>query len=150
MRVLGTPLLIHQPRYNMLDRVPETSGVLATAADEGLGVIAFSPLAQGLLSDKYLAGLPAGSRATLGKSLDPETIDSRLRSRLAALAEIAGQREQSIAQMAIAWVLRSGKVTSALIGASRPEHIEACCATLARQEFSPEEIAAIDRALAAK
>ena len=149
LRALGTPCLIHQPRYNLLQREPETGGVLAAAADEGMGVIVFSALAQGLLTDKYLKEIPAGSRAMQGKSLNPQTIDAAMRKRLTALTAIAKARGQSLAQMAIAWTLRKGSnVTSALIGASRPEQIEDCVAALANAAFTPQELAAIETVLA--
>ena len=148
LRALGTPCLTHQPRYNLLQREPETGGVLAAAAGEGMGVIVFSALAQGLLTDKYLKEIPAGSRATQGKSLNPEAIDAAMRKRLTALTAIAKTRGQSLAQMAIAWTLRKGShVTSALIGASRPEQIDDCVAALRNAAFTPEELAAIDEVL---
>ena len=150
LRALGTPCVMHQPRYNMLQREPETGGVLTAAAEEGMGVIVFSPLAQGLLTDKYLKDIPAGSRAAQGKSLDPGQIDAGMRKRLLALTAIAKQRGQSLAQMAIAWTLReSSHVTSALIGASKPEQIEECVAALGNGAFAPQELAAIETVLAA-
>jgi len=147
LKTLGTPCLIHQPRYNMLDRAPETGGVLKAVEETGMGSIAFSPLAQGLLTEKYLDHIPAGSRATQGKFLKPETITPALRKTLKALAGIAKKREQSLAQLAIAWVLRPGGVTSALIGASKPEHVEQCVGALAVPAFNAVELAAVDSAL---
>jgi L-glyceraldehyde 3-phosphate reductase len=147
LKDLGTPCLIHQPRYNMLQREPETGGVLKVCDDAGLGTIAFSPLAQGLLTEKYLTDIPAGSRATQGKFLDPKVIDAKLRKKLKALGDIAKKRDQSLAQLAIAWVLRPGGVTSALIGASKPEHVEQCVGALANLAFSAAELAAIEAAL---
>ena len=147
LKALDTPCLIHQPRYNMLQREPELGGVLKACDDLGLGTIAFSPLAQGLLTEKYLTDIPAGSRATQGKFLDPKAIDAKLRKKLKALADIAKKREQSLAQLAIAWVLRPGGVTCALIGASKPEHVEQCVGALANLAFSAAELAAIEAAL---
>ena len=147
LKALGTPCLIHQPRYNMLQREPETGGVLKAVEEAGMGSIAFSPLAQGLLTEKYLTEIPAGSRATQGKFLDPNVIDAKLRKKLKALADIATKRGQSLAQLAIAWVLRPGGVTSALIGASKPEHVEQCVGALANLAFSAAELAAIEAAL---
>ena len=145
LRGLGTPCLIHQPRYNMLDRAPETGGVIQAAADEGMGVIVFSPLAQGLLTAKYLHGVPDASRAVRDDSLKRAGIDAALMARLQMLEAMAQRRGQSLAQMAIAWVLRGGKVTSALVGASRPEQIEDCAGALSNGEFSADELTEIDR-----
>jgi len=146
LRGLGTPCLIHQPSYSMLNRWIEEDGLLDALDEEGIGSIVFSPLAQGMLTDKYLGGVPQGSRA--GRNTpsfrDGFLSDDNLRH-IAALNEIAKARGQSLAQMAIAWVLRGGRVTSALIGASRPEQVVDCVAALSRPEFSPEELAAIDR-----
>jgi L-glyceraldehyde 3-phosphate reductase len=149
LKDLGTPCLIHQPRYNLLDRAPETGGTLKAIADTGMGSIAFSPLAQGLLTDKYLTEIPAGSRATQGKFLKPEAVTPALRKTLMALSAIAEKRNQSLAQLAIAWVLRPGGVTSALIGASKPEHVEQCASALAGPAFTAAELSAIDAALKA-
>jgi L-glyceraldehyde 3-phosphate reductase len=143
---LGTPCLIHQPSYNILNRWLERDGLKETLAGLGIGSIAFTPLAQGMLTDKYLDGIPAGSRATQGKSLDPGLLDGPAREGLRALAAIAKGRGQSLAQMAIAWVLRDGAITSALIGASRPEQVEDCVGALANLAFTSKEIAAIDAA----
>ena len=149
LKALGTPCLIHQPRYNMLDRAPETGGVLDAIGEAGMGCIPFSPLAQGLLTDRYLGGIPEGSRATQGKWLRPDAIDDKLRMKLTALAAIAKARGQTLAQMALAWVLRDPRVTSALIGASRPEQIEDCAKAVESPRFGAEELAAIDAALVA-
>ena len=124
LRNAGIRLLIHQPSYSMLNRWIERDGLLATLENEGMGCIAFTPLAQGLLTGKYLNEVPPGSRATAGKSLLPEFLNEATLRRLRALNDIAKRRGQSLAQMAIAWVLRDQRVTSALIGASRPEQIE--------------------------
>jgi L-glyceraldehyde 3-phosphate reductase len=142
---LGTPLVIHQPSYSILNRWVETDGLKDTLAELGVGSIAFTPLAQGILTAKYLGGIPAGSRAAQGKSLDPGVITPRALASVRALGEIAAARGQSLAQMALAWVLRGGGITSALIGASRPEQVAECAGAVARLDFTPEELAAIDR-----
>ncbi|MDE2445152.1 MAG: aldo/keto reductase [Alphaproteobacteria bacterium] len=147
LKELGTPCLIHQPRYNMLQREPEISGALETAATSGMGTIVFSPLSQGLLTNKYLKGIPEGSRATVGKFLKAEQIEPALVAKLAKLNAIAASREQTLAQMAIAWVLREKWVTSALIGASRPEQIDDCVAALKVARFSPDELQEIEAVL---
>ncbi|MBT9291737.1 L-glyceraldehyde 3-phosphate reductase [Prosthecodimorpha staleyi] len=145
LRALGTPALIHQPSYSMINRWIEEDGMLDTLAQEGMGTIVFSPLAQGMLTDKYLRGIPQGSRAAAGKSLRQSFLTEDNIARIRALNDLAGRRGQSLAQMAIAWALRDGRVTSALIGASRPEQVEDSVAALDRLEFSPEELAEIDR-----
>jgi L-glyceraldehyde 3-phosphate reductase len=145
LKELGTPCLIHQPSYSMINRWVEEDGLLDTLDDLGIGSIVFSPLAQGMLTGKYLAGIPENSRAAQGKSLRTEFLTEENVARIRALNEIAMRRGQSLAQMAIAWVLRGGRVTSALIGASRPEQVEECVAALANPEFSAEELAEIDR-----
>uniref|UniRef100_A0A9E7ZKV6 L-glyceraldehyde 3-phosphate reductase n=1 Tax=Bosea sp. NBC_00436 TaxID=2969620 RepID=A0A9E7ZKV6_9HYPH len=146
LRRLGTPCLIHQPSYSMLNRWIEQDGLLDTLDAEGIGSIVFSPLAQGMLTDKYLKGVPVGSRADkkAPSFRDGFLSEANLKS-IAALNEIAAARGQSLAQMAIAWVLRGGRVTSALIGASRPEQVTDCVAALTNPAFSAEELAAIDR-----
>ncbi|AEF41897.1 Oxidoreductase [Hoyosella subflava DQS3-9A1] len=148
MRDLGTPLLIHQPSYSMLNRWVEQGdpSLLETAHDEGLGVIAFSPLAQGLLTDRYLGGVPAGSRAAAGKSLSESMLSEGNLAYVRALNEIATSRGQSLAQLAISWVLRKQdhSVTSALIGASSVEQLEDSLASVQNLDFSDEEIAAIE------
>jgi L-glyceraldehyde 3-phosphate reductase len=143
LRGLGTPCLIHQPRYNMLQREPELEGVLSAAKETGMGTIVFSPLAQGLLTDKYLNGIPDGSRATIGAFLKREQITGGLVKKISALHGIAKSRGQTLAQMALAWVLRDG-VTSALMGASRPEQIKDAAGALANLRFASEELALID------
>ena len=145
LRRLGTPCLIHQPSYSMLNRWIEEDRLLDTLEAEGIGCIAFSPLAQGMLTDKYLAGVPAGSRAMAGKSLREGFIRDETVARIRALNEIAKRRGQSLAQMAIAWTLRDPRVTSALIGASRPEQIADSVGALANTAFSREELDEIDR-----
>jgi L-glyceraldehyde 3-phosphate reductase len=140
---LGTPLVIHQPSYNILNRWVETDGLKDTLADLGVGSIAFIPLAQGILTNKYLSGIPAGSRATQGKSLDPDLVDRAVAS-VRKLNDMAVARGQTLAQMALAWVLRGGGITSALIGASRPEQVEDCAGAIRNLDFTPGELAEID------
>jgi L-glyceraldehyde 3-phosphate reductase len=144
LRALGTPCLIHQPRYNIFQREPEKEGVFDAIAHEGMGSIVYSPLAQGLLTDKYLDGIPEGSRATVGHFLKKENITSDVLRRTKALNKIAYARGQSLAQMAFAWVLRKLEVTSALMGASRVSQIEDAVSTLSRLDFSTEEMREID------
>jgi L-glyceraldehyde 3-phosphate reductase len=144
LRELGTPCLIQQPRYSMLNRWIENDGLLPVLAEEGVGCIAFSPLAQGMLTDKYLKAVPDGSRATAGKSLRPEFISDENLAKVRGLNKIAEARGQSLAQMAIAWVLRDPRITTALIGASRVEQVENCVAALKNRDFSDEELAKID------
>ncbi|MGL4236631.1 L-glyceraldehyde 3-phosphate reductase [Tabrizicola sp.] len=143
LKDLGTPLLIHQPSYNILNRWVETDGLKDTLAELGVGSIAFIPLAQGILTNKYLNGIPEGSRASQDKSLHPSVVEKALGSvrRLNAMAEARGQ---TLAQMALAWVLRGGGVTSALIGASRPEQVVDCVGAIRNLEFTNEELARID------
>lgn len=143
LKDLGTPCLIHQPSYNILNRWVETDGLKETLAELGIGSIAFIPLAQGLLTNKYLNGIPAGSRATQDKSLSPAVVEKAIES-VRKLNEIAQGRGQSLAQMAIAWVLRNGGITSALIGASKPEQVTDCVGAVRNLEFTAEELAAID------
>jgi L-glyceraldehyde 3-phosphate reductase len=145
LRDLGTPALIHQPRYSLLDRAIEGEGLLDRLAADGMGCISFSPLAQGRLTAKYLDGIPPDSRAAAGKSLAPGLITEDARGNLRALNAIAARRGQSLAQMAIAWVLRDPRMTSALIGASRPAQIADCVGALANPDFTTEELAEIDR-----
>jgi len=137
------PIVVSQPRYNLLYRYPE-SLLFPTTAEEGIGNVIFSPLAHGMLTGKYLGGIPEGSRATKDKSLKPGLVSEPARERLRGLNEIAEARGQSLAQMAIAWVLRGGRVTSALIGASRPEQVVDCAGALAAADFTAEELARID------
>ncbi len=144
LREMGTPCLIHQPSYSLLNRWVEEDGLLDTLEGLGVGSIVFSPLAQGMLTGKYLDGVPEDSRAAKGKSLRPSFLSDQTLANIRALDAIAGRRGQTLAQMALAWVLRKGRVTSALIGASRPEQIEDCVGALANLEFSPSELAEID------
>ena len=141
---LGTPCLIHQPSYSMLNRWIEGDGLLDTLEELGIGAIPFSPLAQGLLTDKYLNGVPAGSRATKGKSIRANHLSEENVKRIRGLNEIAGQRGQTLAQMAIAWVLRENRVTSTLIGASSVAQLEDSYGSLGNLEFSEEELKNID------
>lgn len=141
---MGTPCLIHQPSYNMLNRWVETDGLKDTLQELGVGSIAFTPLAQGLLTRKYLNGIPEGSRATQGKSLDPATYTDSVQTSIRALTDIAEARGQSLAQMAIAWVLRDEGITTALIGASKPEQITECVGAIRNLTFTAAELAAID------
>jgi len=148
LRDLGTPCLIHQPKYSMFDRWIE-DGLLDVLGNEGIGGIAFCPLAQGLLTDRYLHGIPSDSRA--GKPhgfLKKNDIDEHRLTQIRALGAIAAERGQSLAQMALAWVLRDGRMTSALIGASRVEQIEQNVAALANLSFSAKELTDIDAILA--
>ncbi|PTQ75378.1 L-glyceraldehyde 3-phosphate reductase [Celeribacter persicus] len=141
---LGTPCLIHQPSYNMLNRWVERDGLKDTLKDLGVGSIAFTPLAQGMLTNKYLKGIPEGSRATQHKSLDPNMLSDHAIQSLNALNEIASARGQTLAQMALAWVLRDGGITSALIGASKPSQVVDCVGALDNLSFTAEELALID------
>jgi L-glyceraldehyde 3-phosphate reductase len=143
LRGLGTPLLIHQPSYSMLNRwiEPELLDVLDEA---GVGCIVFSPLAQGVLTDKYLDGVPAGSRASRHGTLSPKTLTDETLAKVRALNEIAARRGQTLAQLALAWTLRDPRVTSAVIGASNVEQLEANLGTLERLDFTDEELDKID------
>ncbi|HEX2072888.1 MAG TPA: L-glyceraldehyde 3-phosphate reductase [Geodermatophilus sp.] len=141
---LGTPLLIHQPSYSMLNRWIENEGLLDTLADVGAGCIAFSPLAQGMLTDKYLRGIPEGSRAAQDKSLSTDLLTEEALDHVRALNDIAGRRGQSLAQMALAWALRDRRVTSVLIGASSVGQLEQNIGALDRPDFTDDELAAID------
>ncbi len=145
LRDLGTPCVIHQPSYNILNRWVEHDGLKETLADLGIGSIAFTPLAQGILTKKYLGGIPDSSRAAQGKSLDPATITPRALESVRALDAMAQARGQTLAQMALAWVLRGGMITTALIGASKPEQVVDCAGAIGNLEFSAEELAQIDR-----
>ena len=144
LRNLGTPLLIHQPSYSMLNRWIEAE-LLAVLAREGVGCIVFSPLGQGLLTDKYLGGVPEDSRVRRGLHFSEALITPENLQRVQALAQIAERRGQSLAQMAIAWVLRDQRVTSALIGASSVQQLEQNVAALDRLDFDAAELAEIDR-----
>jgi L-glyceraldehyde 3-phosphate reductase len=141
LRELGTPCLIHQMKYSIFQRTPE-QGLLDVLGNEGVGAIAFCPLAQGLLTDRYLKGIPADSRASREQFLKSSDIDESRLARIRALNELASQRGQSLAQMALAWVLL--RMTSALIGASRVEQIEQNVAALGNLSFTAEELARID------
>lgn len=147
LRDLGTPCLIHQPRYSMFERTPE-QGLLQTLGDAGVGCIAFSPLAGGVLTDRYLQGIPDDSRAASGsKFLNESQLTEEKMEKVRKLNLIAQQRGQKLAQMALAWVLRDERVTSVLIGASKTAQIDDAVAMLARRQFSDSELAAIDAAL---
>lgn len=145
LKDLGTPCLIHQPSYNMLNRWVEDDGLLDTLDELGVGSIAFTPLAQGLLTNKYLDGVPEASRANQGKSLDKQKITPALTSDLKELNDIALKRGQTLAQMALAWVLRGGRVTTALIGASSSKQVLDCAGAVKNMTFTAEELSEIDR-----
>ncbi|MER7279835.1 L-glyceraldehyde 3-phosphate reductase [Dactylosporangium sp. NPDC000244] len=144
LRGLGTPALIHQPSYSMLNRWIE-DGLLDVLNREGMGCITFSPLAQGMLTDRYLNGVPAGSRASENSSLSTDLLTEENLAKVRALHDIAAARGQSLAQMALAWTLRDPRVTSTLIGVSSIAQLEDNVAALANLDFSAEELAAIDR-----
>jgi L-glyceraldehyde 3-phosphate reductase len=146
LRSLGTPCLIHQPNYSLLDRWVE-DGLLEVLTDEGVGCIVFSPLAQGLLTDRYLKGIPADSRAARDDSyLSRNAVTEKLVDTVRQLKKVAAARGQTMAQMAVAWVLHQSGVTSALIGASRPGQVEEAVAALDHLEFGANELEAIDAA----
>jgi L-glyceraldehyde 3-phosphate reductase len=144
LRGLGTPLLIHQPSYSMLNRWIE-DGLLDVLGEEGVGCIVFSPLAQGMLTDRYLGGIPEGSRASRPGTIDAAQLDEETLAKVRALNELAGRRGQSMAQMAVAWTLRDPRVTSALLGASSVAQLEDNVAALGRLGFGDDELAEIDR-----
>ncbi|WP_085369075.1 L-glyceraldehyde 3-phosphate reductase [Leifsonia sp. NCR5] len=144
LRELGTPLLIHQPSYSMLNRWIENEGLLDAAGDAGFGVIGFTALAQGMLTDKYLNGIPDGSRAAAGSSLDADWLTDDAVARLRSLNEIAARRGQSLAQLALAWALRDERVTSLVIGASSVAQLEQNVGALDNLAFTDEELAEID------
>jgi L-glyceraldehyde 3-phosphate reductase len=144
LRDLGTPLLIHQPSYSMLNRWIEPE-LLDTLEQEGAGCIVFSPLAQGMLSDKYLNGIPEGSRASRGGSLSPRLISEEALAKIRALNDVAQRRGQSLAQLALAWTLRDARITSTLVGVSSLEQLETNVATLDNLELSDDELEEIDR-----
>jgi L-glyceraldehyde 3-phosphate reductase len=144
LRELGTSLLIHQPSYSMLNRWIEPE-LLDTLEREGVGCIVFSPLAQGMLSDKYLNGIPKGSRASRDGSLSPRLISEEALEKIRGLSAIAQRRGQSLAQLALAWTLRDPRITSTLVGVSSLEQLEANVAALDRLELTDEELEAIDR-----
>jgi L-glyceraldehyde 3-phosphate reductase len=146
-RILGefrVPLLIHQPSYSMLNRWIEPE-LLAVLEEEGIGCIVFSPLAQGMLSDKYLDGIPDGSRASRSATLSPDLLTDEALEKIRSLNEIAKRRGQTLAQMALAWTLRDPRVTSALAGASSVEQLEANVAAVARVDFTDDELAEIEK-----
>ncbi|MGW4130384.1 L-glyceraldehyde 3-phosphate reductase [Amycolatopsis japonica] len=145
LRELGTPLLIHQPSYSMFNRWLEGDKLLDTLETEGAGCIAFSPLAQGLLTSRYLDGVPENSRAAQGKSLNPDTITENTLGKIRALNEIARRRGQTLAQLALAWGLRDPRMTSVLIGASSVAQLEDNVGALKNLHFTNEELAEIDR-----
>ncbi|MEO6301313.1 MAG: L-glyceraldehyde 3-phosphate reductase [Paracoccaceae bacterium] len=142
---LGTPMIIHQPSYNIMERWVETDGLKETLKELGIGSIAFLPLAQGLLTNKYLKGIPAGSRASQGKSLNPDAISDANIAKVKSLNKMAASRGQTLAQMALAWVMRDGGITTALIGASKPEQVTDCVGCLANLSFTPDELVQIDK-----
>ncbi len=144
---LGTPLLIHQPSYSMVNRWIETEGLLDAAAELGIGVIGFTALAQGLLTDRYLDGIPDDSRAAQDKTFDTGWLSDEMMDRLRSLSEIAHRRGQTLAQLALAWALRDERVTSLVIGASSVEQLEQNVTALDNLEFSDSELAEIDACL---
>ncbi|MCD2173357.1 L-glyceraldehyde 3-phosphate reductase [Rhizobium sp. C4] len=144
LKDLGTPCLIHQPSYSMINRWIEEDGLVDTLEELGVGSIVFSPLAQGMLTSKYLNGIPDASRAAQDKSLNPDFLNEKNIENIRALNRIAEKRGQTLAQMAIAWVLRKGRITSALIGASRASQVVDCVAALENPDFTDAELAEID------
>ena len=146
LRARDVPCLIHQVRYNILNRKPETEGLLDQAREAGMGFIAFSPLAQGLLASRYLNGIPEGSRMAKNRFLKPDMLTPELLKTLEGLDKIAARRGQTLAEMALAWCLKDERVTSVLIGASSVAQLEDNFRTLQNLSFTPEELAAIDDA----
>ncbi|KIF76469.1 L-glyceraldehyde 3-phosphate reductase [Streptomyces sp. 150FB] len=144
LKEMGVPALIHQPSYSMINRWIEDDGLLDTLETAGMGCISFVPLAQGLLTNKYLKGIPEGSRATQGKSLNPDLLSDEVLRRLRGLNEIAKRRGQSLAQLALNWVLRDPRMTSALIGASSTKQVEENVAALTAAPLSDQELKEID------
>ncbi|PHQ49533.1 L-glyceraldehyde 3-phosphate reductase [Streptomyces cinnamoneus] len=144
LREMGVPALIHQPSYSMINRWTEDDALLDALEEEGMGCIAFAPLAQGMLTDKYLDGVPEGSRASRGTSLDPALLTGEVVERLRGLNEIARRRGQSLAQLALTWVLRDERMTSALIGASSVAQLEANVGALGAPALTKDELAEID------
>lgn len=142
---LGTPCLIHQPSYSMLNRWIEDDGLIDTLDELGVGSIVFSPLAQGMLTTKYLNDIPEGSRASQHKSLNPNFLSDENLEKIRSLNSIAEGRGQTLAQMAIAWVLKKNRITSALIGASKPEQVVDCVGAINNLDFTEAELAEIDR-----
>src|SRR5271154_3061251 len=149
LRDLGTPCLIHQPKYSMFVRDPE-QGLLDVLGKEGVGSIVFSPLAQGLLSDRYLHGIPDDSRAARDFSLKKKDVGEAMLAKVRTLNDVAKQRGQTLAEMAVAWVLRDPRVTSALVGTSKVSQVDDNVAALKNLKFSPEELSKIDGVLAGK
>jgi len=143
LKELGTPCIIHQPKYSMFERWVE-GGLLDVLEDNGVGCIAFSPLAQGMLTNKYLKGIPEGSRASKGQFLKPEMLTEEKLVTIRDLNQIAGTRGQSLAQMALAWILKDKRITSVLIGASSTEQLDDNLKTLKNLNFSKEELKKID------
>ncbi|MDD4494346.1 MAG: L-glyceraldehyde 3-phosphate reductase [Eubacteriales bacterium] len=147
LKSLGTPCIIHQERYSMFDRHAE-DGLLDTVGQEGIGMIAFSPLAKGMLTNRYLEGIPADSRAASSSIfLTPEDLTDAVLSKIRALNDLALNRGQTLAQMALAWVLRDKRVTSVLIGTSKPSQVEDCVRAIDKIEFTADELAEIERIL---
>lgn len=144
LRGHDVPCLLHQVKYNMMHRIPETEGLVSLADEAGSGLIAFSPLAQGLLTDRYLGGIPAGSRAERNFSLKRDTITPELTDRLARLNEMAARRGQTLAQMALAWVLKDTRVTSVIVGASSKEQLDANLKAIGNTVFCDEELTQIN------
>ena len=145
LKRLGTPCLIHQPSYSMFNRWVEDDGLLTVLEEEGVGSIAFSPLAKGLLTDRYLKGIPADSRAASSSVfLKPDDITPEKIEKVKQLNTLAVARGQSLAQMALAWVLRGGRVTSVLIGASKVSQIDDCVGTINKLDFTKEELDKIE------
>jgi L-glyceraldehyde 3-phosphate reductase len=144
LKELGTPALIHQPRYSMFDRWTEKDHLLDRLEKEGMGCIAFSPLAQGVLSDRYFEGIPADSRAAGGRFLKAQSITEKTVARVRALKKIAERRGQSLVQLALAWVLRDPRMTSALIGASRPEQVQEAVGAIKNTSFTAAELSDIE------
>lgn len=147
LRELGTPCIIHQPKYSMFERTPEM-GLLDTLEKNNIGCIAFSPLAQGLLSDKYLKGIPEQSRAARNPSLSPDQITPEMVSKIAKLNDFTAKRGQKLAEMAISWLLKDARVTSVLIGASKVDHIHDAYRAHQRSDFSQKELTEIEAILA--
>ena len=148
LRDLGTPLLIHQPPYSMLHRGAVETGLLDTLEDVGAGCICFSPLAQGVLTDRYLGGVPSDSRAAIGHFLSPDALTDTRMAQVRALDKLAADRGHSLAQLALAWVLRDSRMTSAIIGASSVPQLEANVAAVNVPPLGADDLAAIDRILA--
>ncbi|MEO3887827.1 aldo/keto reductase [Nonomuraea sp. B5E05] len=145
LRQLGTPLLVHQPSYSLLNRGIEDS-LLGVLEEQGVGCVVYSPLAQGLLTDRYLDGIPADSRAAEGRFLTADRVTPEVLAFVRSLSELAEARGQTVAQLALAWALRDPRITSVLVGASSPEQLEANVAAVDNLDFTHEELAAIDRA----